>query len=911
MPLVEKPNADVRHRLITNRVRDVSVVRECIDDWYRKGKSHPVVASALAYAAILFVVYVPIFTGQKSLKTIGSWPPGPLFVSDPEAGGPITFPMEQWALRAWAHWHLPTWFPTEGYGMTLGGNQGAPWFLPEILAHLLFPHDFSIWNVVRMFIAAVGTYLLATELEIPPGGAFVAGLIMVLTGPIPANINLEMVNPLMVLPYLCVVTLRTLRAKMKRELILFASLVAICIDASCLAGFDEVLPLECILVGVLLVAWLVHHSRSIVFARNRLLVLAGAAAAGVLGSLVATVSLLRPLSTYFTYQSPYSYLSNSYKMWLATLLAPNFFGNQLSAGPYEMGQSIWAFGNPVVWVLAFTALSALLLTKNCRSVRWWALPFAGIVAFGVMGFVNLFHVLAVFRLPPFNLIVMVRFLPFLWWLPLALLAGAGFSAIKDLSKKYVAIGWGLVLGSLAVPLAILAVRQTTVAGLLQQSVGAYLFVLALAFVCATIVALVPNRRATQYALGALLLFSTLYYIPKNFFPAKSPNRHLFATVKSLAGPGGLVYFAAFDSAETWAMAERIRTVQAFGPFYPRSYANALAGLFPENSEGGALFFAAPTLSSEAESFSSASSPVMRYLGVSVVVSPTRLPPNLRVTVPGSWRFPHGELDPAVKQLAAVYDSRGDLQKAFPVGSSDFSFQLLDWTVHYGITIDSAKPELYRYRVIYRILWNDLQKRPQTPVFRVLRSSVPVVVKGQGMPMYIYRFGPSREIWAPEKFQVASSTMVEGLLRRGRFSKLLDVAYLSPRADMIDPRESTPPRVQINRYVNGTDTETLSAVSSKSGWVVLRNQYTPNMTVSVNGERTPALPVDNSLWVAVHIKKGADAIALRYDTQSAAWWVSLGVSGLLVLIALWQGLITSLLLNRRLSYAGKRIVEHGN
>lgn len=864
------------------------------------GLKYSTLLSFVGYSLILGFIYRSVLLGSNILKTIGYWPKGPLFVSDPVAGGTITYPMEQWIVRAWSHAQLPLWFPTQGYGLTLGGNQGAAWFLPEVLFHVLFPHHFSVWNVVRLLITGMGTYFLALELGVGRVGAFLSGATMMFSGPIPPNINLEMVNPIMILPFLALSSLRVLRANSWRERLLWSTILAIAVDASFLAGFDEELPLELIFVAALVVAWLVAKRVPWRTVLARLGMLATSVVIGLMGSAIATINLMLPLRSYFSYQASSSYLSHSLQIWLATLISPYFFGSSLTAGPYDLGQSIWALGNPMVWVLAGLGAVSLVTFRSQSPSRWWGITCIGMVIFGILGFSDTFGVLRLFSVPPYNLVIMVRFLPFLWWPALALLAGYGFDAVAWTPKRLVALMWAILLLCLAVPTAILAWNSLTPSGLLAQATRTDVIIIGVAAFSAATLLIFRKHAVPQYILGALLLVSLIYYVPKNFFSAKLPDEALLsASSRQLSSKGKLNYFAGFYNSSSLVSGTKTRSIEAFGPFYPKAYARTLQALFPTppaNGPGGVTFFAAPTMYYQGQPITRRKVQILKFLGVNNLIVRQPLPNRLSPNLNSHWYapLPSSQIRRALATLIEIYLQRSDLQAAFPQESTGFDLHLMTWVMDYGLQSDSAKAQLITYRSTYRSIYADLVKNPSLSVFqsRPLVPYRPRVVNNNGGPVYIYKVQPtSSEVWTPSKFLETTSDQFQTLLRRRTFPSLLNTAYFSSGASFPKSALGEPsPTVHVINFQEGTERQILRLEANHAGWIVLRNEYTKHMQVTVNAKKVHFFPVDNNLWTAVHVSSGYSTVTLNYFTpaEKLAWWMSVIVSSGLVLAvaAIW-------------------------
>jgi NADPH2:quinone reductase len=102
---------------------------------------------AVAFGVFVMLIgglYLSVLLGDRSLITNGPPPSGPLFVGDPLAGGPITFPLERLESMAWAHLQYPVINPYQAYGVPLLSDQGAPVYPLQVIAHLVFSLNYSI-----------------------------------------------------------------------------------------------------------------------------------------------------------------------------------------------------------------------------------------------------------------------------------------------------------------------------------------------------------------------------------------------------------------------------------------------------------------------------------------------------------------------------------------------------------------------------------------------------------------------------------------------------------------------------------------------------------------------------------------------------------------------------------------------
>jgi hypothetical protein len=847
-------------------------------------------------------MYWPIVIGVASLKTASAWPPGPLFVADPVAGGPITMPMEILAAHAWASGQLPLWLPTQGLGLTLGGNQAAAWFLPETAFHIVFPNNFSIWGLARLFGIGMGFYLLARELKIATMAAILVGLLAMLSGPVPPNVNLSMLNPLMVLPFLLIFTIRLARDKGRYARLTNAAAVALLTVSMLTAGFDEVLPLFYLLDALVFVLSANWWHRELKDGIQATALFLAAGVAGAAGSAIASLTLLAPLTSYFSFQGSASYLSHVPDEWLITLLDPDFFGRGMTAGQGDMGQSVWALGNPILWILVVIAIVGLLRRGHTVVSRrvWWL--FVAVTLFGLLAYSNTLGVLSALQFPPFDLIISVRFLPFMWWPCAALLAGLGLSQLPNTGRPWITI-------SSLIPIAALVAAAFGAAagsdpGLLSQSHEYLRKFLLEAFAALTVsvgvlaIATTVRRRHLAALAWVAGLASLLTLLPTNYFPAQSGSTPAIQTAARYLRRHGLadgIYtgFGTLDF-DMLLSAYGIREISEFGVFYPRSYALALSGLFPSpppGTNGGVLFFAAPAAQSALAP--AAQIGPLAAMGVSGLLSESPIP-ALSGTLSVSPVAPRKDR-PALAELARVYDRRPDLEAAFPIASLNLSSNLLTWAEVYGTTTDSAHKVLAPYRSVYiqmaaaladkglrgRELW--VVSPPRISGIQI--AGPKMIASENGREVYLYRFsGVPRMAWAPSRVVPAQSP--SSVFGRRALTTLRTTAFVPRNAHALVPAH----QVRVLGYSPGEERQTVTLSARRPGLVVLRLQYTPNESVLVNGERRRATPVDG-LFVGIRVPAGTSSVSINYLTPGlwVAWILSVLTTTALIAALAWLAL----------------------
>jgi hypothetical protein len=529
------------------------------------------VLALVFFAVVLGVVYSPVLLGHASLKTNSNWPPGPLFVIDPSAGGYISLPLEKLGLVAWSHLQLPVLDPYQGYGIPLLATQGVPVFLPELIVHLLAGSNYSLWNLIRLLVLAFGTYLLASSFGQSMVASITAGIAVSFAGVTPPNTNLEMLNPLMVLPFV-LLSLRYLLDPAKPRKALYALGLITSVFMLAISGFQEALPLLAVVIVIFGVAMVVHfHTLA---DRLRLWLALGGGIAGVVIGAIGLLPTLSAVRAGMGETSPQRYLGAVPRFWLATLSLPHIQGTGLVVAPTDLGQATWVFGSPVLVLVLVLAVFGVV--RHHRASLWYVGPSLVIVVFGILGYANIFGVLSVFRFFPFNSINMLRVLGFGWWLPWCLLAGFVISIARTF-KVYE------VITSLAVATVVdlvlykhftAALRAAHVAG--GVSTAHHGLLLAIAVMVAFAVGIVLARLIAGGVLVALVFVAvTILLVPTNFFPAQagiSLNRvrgHAIATSDvSTFNPG------------EWQLPTEVNSVQVFGPILPKPYSRIIAALLP-------------------------------------------------------------------------------------------------------------------------------------------------------------------------------------------------------------------------------------------------------------------------------------------------------------------------------------------
>lgn len=578
-------------------------------------RRHRHLAALCTFAVVIGGVYASVLDGTRSLITNGPWSQ-PLFVLDPLAGGPATAPLTRLAALSWLHGTLPVFDPFQGFGIPLLADQGVPVYLPQLLFHLAFPANYSIWNVVNLVALAFGVYLLASAFGQRFPGAIAAGFLAALAGAAPPNVNMSMLNPLAVLPFALVAVRYALDPSSRHR---FAALLGIstAIAFLCLSGFQEVLPLMAAVIIVYAVALAVHFGTW----RTRPALIAGAvgaAAGGVIVGSVGIVPVLSVLSGGTTVNGAGSYWPHSPVYWLSTLTLPTITGRALNQAPQDAGNIVFTVGTPLLVLVVVLAL-AISLRRGGRHTRWYVFPSVVLVVYGVLGYADIGHVLQLFDVPILDAIQTRRFLQFAWWVPLCLLLGAVVSNARVLRWKDALVAL-LAAGGFDAYFFV-RYRQALTAAHVADGTPSILHapIVAAAVVVVFLAAALAARRfgpvATGLVMAAIVLGSCIYDLPTNFPPSSFDS-----AVRSVHVPGtsersgdGLVFFGIRQ------LPTEQYSFQIYGPIVPTAYREAVTALFSVPQSGGRDPVAAslPTLSNLTLTPRAVS--VLRSFGVDLLV----------------------------------------------------------------------------------------------------------------------------------------------------------------------------------------------------------------------------------------------------------------------------------------------------
>ena len=307
-------------------------------------------------------IYFPVLRGARSLITNSYVHSGPYFVEDPLAGGPITLPLEKLASLSWSHLRLPVIDPFQGYGIPLLANQGVPVYFPQLITHFLFPNNYSIWIVLNLILIAFGSYLLASSFRQNFPGAIAVGVAATLAGVAPPNLNMGMLNPFAVLPFVLLSVRYSLDPESPFHRIgLLGTATSVALLS--LSGFQEVLPLLAFVIIVYAIAAILHFHT---FQQRRGLILS-TAGSGVVGMVIGSIGLIPAFTAVRSgagFNPPDSYVEHVPSFWLSTLTIPSLTQRAMVDSPQDLGQTVFTLGSPLLILVIALSIALVLRARG-------------------------------------------------------------------------------------------------------------------------------------------------------------------------------------------------------------------------------------------------------------------------------------------------------------------------------------------------------------------------------------------------------------------------------------------------------------------------------------------------------------------------------------------------------------------
>lgn len=367
-------------------------------------------ASHLAIlVAIAFALLWPAPFTQNQL--FGSW-----------AGSDLVYSQWPFALmiqRTFAQAHqLPFWNPYFGGGQPLGADPLAALFYPPTqLVHFFSLRTYFLVLILgHLVFAGLGTLLLARRaLKLPSLPALVAAVSYMATPRLISHLgggHVTIVQTVAWYPWLALACWATVRAPRR-----WGALLGICIGLILLAGHPQ-MAYYGLLMTAGLAAWLLVKRWKSEGRRSLLAPLAGLAAAGTIGALLAAVQLL-PLMEFTARSTRQISLSSGDAIPLLVFLHSLFFLPSTLGSPWEG--------------MITPGLAVLVLALFALFTRWprvWPLFLAIVlVAMLAMGNASPFYLVVSRILPDLDLFRGLARIWFIALLLIALLAGIGTDSL--------------------------------------------------------------------------------------------------------------------------------------------------------------------------------------------------------------------------------------------------------------------------------------------------------------------------------------------------------------------------------------------------------------------------------------------------------------------------------------------------
>ena len=358
---------------------------------------------------------------------VASKPPDLKIPSNPELGDATT------QLQPFVHYtartlpHMPLWDPYIAGGRPFAANAQSAIFGPYTLPAYLLPFWTALgWiGVLKLWVAAFGTYLLGRALGMRFGGALLAGIVFALNLKMVTWLSYPHMSVWTFIPWLCLLTDRLVR---RPSLLAGAGLAAVT-ALQFLSGHPES-SFHALLATTAFLALRVWQTRrealpGALSPGKALLAFAGAIAGGALLAAVTLIPFLELLANSADFRDRRGYsidIALNIREWIGLFL-PDWWGRttQTPLRIFVIERALYVGALPLMLVAA-----ALILRPKVERV---AIALFGLLWFAVVLSVPPFLQI-VSRLPVFNsghntrLIILTMF-------SVALLAGWGFDDLTD------------------------------------------------------------------------------------------------------------------------------------------------------------------------------------------------------------------------------------------------------------------------------------------------------------------------------------------------------------------------------------------------------------------------------------------------------------------------------------------------
>ena len=221
--------------------------------------------------ALAVVLFAPATLGDKVISASNLALYSPPFSTPTESpaqrGAPSRFGFRvriRWPDRpdALRHWRLPVWTPNVAGGVPLLADQQSAPLFPLTLIGVLFPYNSSrAWiNVLKLTLAALGTYLLARALALRRGPALLGGVTYGFSTYLVVWLLHPHSNAYVLLPWALLAADRLCRRGTVRD----AGLLGLALGIAFLGGQPE----SSLIVSLATAAWVIHRLISLCSSRR-------------------------------------------------------------------------------------------------------------------------------------------------------------------------------------------------------------------------------------------------------------------------------------------------------------------------------------------------------------------------------------------------------------------------------------------------------------------------------------------------------------------------------------------------------------------------------------------------------------------------------------------------------------------
>jgi hypothetical protein len=434
---------------------------------------HPAVAAALVYAVLSVLLYAPaLLPGHTLSASDYLWSAAPWAAERPPdvraLGSNYELVDAVTQFQPWLEYSrerlpsAPLWNPHVAAGRPFLANAQSAVLSPFSLPAYVLPFWWSLGviAVLKVFVAAFGTYLLARALRMRFGGALMAGIVYAFSLYFVVWIAWPQTSVWALLPWLFLLADRTIRA----PTVLSCAGLAVVVALQFFGGHPES-NFHLLVATVAFFAFRVvvlRRRRALRELRRPLLAFSAGLAGGTALAAVALVPFLELLFRSADMQVRESYWELALpERYLLGFLLPDYWGRATHAAVGAFAQERALYVGALPLVLAIGAVVARPTLQRVGLAAFGVLLLA--IAVGVPPLPQIASAMPIVKTGNHLRVVVILMLC------LALLAGFGLDDLADRRLRRHGAVLGVALGLLVLPVLVLAARGELSAGLLPRA----------------------------------------------------------------------------------------------------------------------------------------------------------------------------------------------------------------------------------------------------------------------------------------------------------------------------------------------------------------------------------------------------------------------------------------------------------